>query len=210
MNNYRTKSAIAVQVVTIILICFLVAVISKVSLGINWDTVKLLPSVISIYTALHLIFVRWLWRKSWFSGWFVIIPDLQGTWRGQIRSCWSKENDSQESTTVEAYLVIRQTLRTIKVRVFTAESTSISRSAAIHIDEENGLKSLDYSYFNKPGTDFRDRSELHFGAASIEISLKPERTLKGDYWADRRTRGSMDFEFASSDLVERFPTKGTD
>ena len=48
-----------------------------------------------------------------------------------------------------------------------------------------------YCYQNEPGMDFREKSAIHYGTAIL--SLENPFTLKGEYYTDRNTTGSMYF-----------------
>lgn len=205
MKTYRLKSAIAVQVVTIILICTAVIIVRDISIGLNWDSISILTSVIGIYTIVHIIFVKWLWRLRIFSGWLVIAPNIQGTWKGEVETTWKDPSLNKSVSPVYAYLVIRQDLNKVHIAMFSLESSSQSLVAAIKIDEERGIKLLNYSYTNNPRAVVRDRSEIHHGAANLKIITKPDLRLVGDYWTDRKTTGSMKFEFISTRLIEAYP-----
>lgn len=205
MSTYRTKAAIAAQVIIIIVIYIVVFAINKVPFKLNWDAIRLVPSVVSIYAVLLLLFIKWFWRLSIFKHWLVLIPDLQGTWKGELRTTWRYENTQREPDPIEVYLVIKQNLYAMHITMYTKESASYSQAAATNINEESGIKSLHYIYSNQPKTDYRDRSQIHYGAANLLISLKPQSKIEGDYWTDRHSTGSMTLYFQSKELIDTFP-----
>jgi len=101
--------------------------------------------------------------------------------------------------------VIRQTLRTTNITMFTEESTSESDAAALCIDEEVGKQILSYSYSNVPKSTVRNRSEIHYGSARLRISLRSEKILEGEYWTDRKSTGHMKLTYYNKTKIERFP-----
>ena len=89
----------------------------------------------------------------------------------------------------EGTLDIKQTLTTVSVIFTTKESKSRSLSASI--DDIFGEKQLTYCYINQPKSEFRHRSEIHYGTAMITIS--DDGSLRGQYFTDRKTIGDMEF-----------------
>jgi len=201
MNTYRTKSAITVQIIAILLITIILIALSNTSIGLNVDSLRLLSGLISIYTMLYLVFIKWLWKWKVFKGWFVLVPNLQGTWKGTIVTT----SDKSKSSEIEVYLTVRQDLKHIHLTLFTEESSSRSLAATIEIDEKLGSKFLHYNYSNQPKALVRDRSEIHNGAACLRVITNPELRLEGDYWTDRKSTGSMNFSYLKKELLESFP-----
>ena len=78
--------------------------------------------------------------------------------------------------------------------MITGESKSKSLTASI--DEVLGEMQLTYCYLNTPKSEFRHRSEIHYGTAMIAIST-PQK-LEGQYYSDRKTNGDMRFEALNS------------
>lgn len=70
----------------------------------------------------------------------------------------------------------------------TEESSSKAISAKI-IDRD-GENVLTYTYINRPKTEVRDRSEIHYGTAILSITDNYE-ILEGVYYTDRNTAGDM-------------------
>ena len=66
-----------------------------------------------------------------------------------------------------------------------------SASLAASIDEILGEIQLTYCYLNTPKSAYRDRSEIHYGTATLSISNPKE--IDGQYYTDRKTIGDMHF-----------------
>jgi len=206
MTSVRTKVSLALQLGVGLLIWILLLKAQNIPMEINLKALSFLPTVFSIYALILVSFEKWIWQFEIFQGWFVIVPNLQGTWKGELVSTWENSESALSIAPIEAYLVIRQDLRNIHIKCFTAESMSVSLSAAIQIDEIKNLKTLDYSYSNKPIAEVRERSEIHYGAANLIIAKIPELKLEGDYWTDRKTIGRMRFKFHTKEEYDSFPS----
>jgi hypothetical protein len=204
MSSLRAQFAVGLQLFTFIIIWSILILVNEIPLRIDWDAIKLLPSVVSIYAILYLLFIKWLWRLSIFKNWLVIISDLQGTWKGEISTTWKYPETGSSLAPIQAYLVIRQTLRNAYITMYTVESVSHSDAAAVYIDEDRGIKLLSYSYSNVPRADVRDGSAIHYGSARLRIIKAPRFHLEGDYWTDRKSMGHMKFEFLQRRLVDEF------
>ena len=89
----------------------------------------------------------------------------------------------------KAVLEIRQTLMSVHITLTTDESKSNSLSASI--DEILGEMQLTYCYLNTPKSEFRHRSEIHYGTAMLSITNPA--SLDGQYYTDRKTTGDMSF-----------------
>ena len=108
----------------------------------------------------------------------VLIYDMSVThfWLGQFR----------ERT---AELIIRQSLLSVHITMVTGESKSKSLSASI--GEILGEVQLTYCYLNTPKSEYRNRSEIHYGTAMLSISNPKEIDVQ--YYTDQRTIWDMCF-----------------
>jgi hypothetical protein len=204
MESLRREVSIWFQLVLLITIWFLVLIASGAKLEFGWAAVAKLPDVVTIYLILLLIFSKWAWRWRLFRNWFVRIPDLQGTWRGILKSTWVDPATGRAIPEKPVILVIRQTLSSISCVMFTNESDCFSTAAQINEDDESGVFRLSYNYVNRPLASVRSRSEIHDGAAMLRIVSKPSMELKGEYFTSRRTTGELTVVFESKDLAEKF------
>src|SRR6266478_5517153 len=83
-----------------------------------------LSIVITIVLYAVMAFDLWLWKIPFLHGWFVKRPVIDGTWRVEIRSNWKDPATSAGIAPVEGYMIIRQTLSTLSLRLLTEESSS--------------------------------------------------------------------------------------
>lgn len=133
---------------------------------------------IGIAVLLAGIYEKFLWRINPFES----TPKLSKRYTGTFKS-------SYDLAVRSASLEIRQTLLSVHVTLISDESKSKSLSASI--DEILGEIQLTCCYLNTPKSEFRDRSEIHYGTATLSISNPKE--IDGQYYTDRKTTGDMHF-----------------
>lgn len=167
------------------------------------DVAKKFPQAITIYAIIVLLFTKWAWQWKIFRGWLVQIPDIQGTWKGSVISTWIDPSTGKNLDSIPAILAIRQSFNKIDCFLFTKESSSYSTAAEINIDQGGNLY-LNYNYTNRPKASVRERSEIHDGAAILQIIKTPSRSLKGEYWTSRKSTGEMRFQFKTKAIAEKF------
>lgn len=129
-------------------------------------------------TLLGVIYEKIIWKKDK----TLKIPVLKSKYTGILKS----EYDGKER---DAELHIKQTLFSIRVIMKTDESSSNSLSCSI--DNIYGEDILTYTYINTPKTEFRNRSEIHYGTAILK--LDEINQITGTYYTDRNTRGDLKF-----------------
>lgn len=186
------------------LIWLIIFFFKQPDLKINFDAIKLVPTAISVYVPLFLIFKKWMWKWSLLQGWLVPFPNLNGSWLGEIKSTW-KDSLGNTPPPIKAMLVIKQTFSTISCVMYTEEMDSFSTAAQIYEDDESGILRLSYNYISRTKQVVRDRSEIHDGAAILKIISQPERELLGDYWTSRKTTGDIKLKFYSKKRLEKLP-----
>jgi len=179
---------------------------SNGSIGISWQAFKSLPSVITIDLILWSIFVRWGWKLKILQGWLVPFPNLNGTWKGKVNSTWI-DPTTEQSSPIDAFLVIEQSFLTVSCTLYTKEMVSHSYAAEFIFDQDNSNVCLIFSYHSVPSAIVRDRSAVHYGTTLLQVSNKPHRILQGNYWTDRKSTGSLEFKFLSDALLDSYPNK---
>src|SRR5271157_4107806 len=136
MRNVKAEAVLWVQLGLLLSLWVIVLSVTGTKLVINWEAIKKLPDVVTLYLILSLIFTKWLWRLRVFRGWLVPFPDLAGTWEGEIRSTWKDPETDRHTPRIPVILVVRQTFSSIACAVFTKESESYSTAAQFSVDEE--------------------------------------------------------------------------
>lgn len=131
---------------------------------------------------------RWIWRIPGLAA-VHGIPNLNGTWIGEIRSMWKDPATGQVPAPVIAAIVIRQTYTAVSIRMFTDQSSSVSVAARIE-PEADGRINLMYVYRNEPRLSLQDRSRVHHGGVRFALGGAAD-VLEGAYWSDRDSKGEM-------------------
>lgn len=159
---------------------------------ISWAALTSNPNLYSVFgyagesigiaVVVMAIYERYLWRFNPFED----TPVLSKKYTGTLIS-------SYDGIRRDATLTIRQTLLSVHVTLISGESKSTSTFASIN--EVFGEKQLIYTYLNTPKSEFRSRSEIHFGTATLCVD-NPQK-LNGQYYTDRKTVGDMDFSAVS-------------
>lgn len=149
------------------------------------DYFGVLTTSITITAFIVTAFVSFAWRWRIFRGWFVPYPNLNGDWEGSI----TFDYEGKERTR-KIKMQIKQTFTCIIVDLVTNESKSKNFCGSFNIDKNREIKQLIYSYLNEPDVKYRDRSPLHYGTTKLDI-LPDNKTMEGEYWTDRGTKGSI-------------------
>lgn len=165
-----------------------------IHIGGTWvKVVSALPLVVVVAFA---VFDNWLWEIEAVRR-LAGRPQLNGTWRGDLTSLQSDDDGREvQHEPIPIYLVVEQTFLTIRICLLSAESKSRSIGALL---ERHGAQdyTVYYHYTNLPGLRARGGSPAHAGGARVEAGgINPSR-LEGEYWTDRRTRGTFSVVRAS-------------
>jgi hypothetical protein len=169
----------------------------------DWLLFKLLSTVVAADYFVWVVFVKWAWKWSIWQNWLVPFPDLNGTWKGFIRSNWVNLETGQQLSPIPALLVIKQSFSRTTCRLMTAESSSESFAESFEIEPDSGAKLFVYSYRNEPKPSVKKRSEPHEGTAKLRVCKDKKLRLEGKYWNDRSqpVSGEMEFDFWKSQQV---------
>ena len=205
MEKINNTVKIHTQILTFLIIWAIILLVSKTYNPLDlWSAVKQIPQAISVYALVGIVFTKWIWRWKIFQRWLIKIPDLQGTWRGELKSDWIDPATGKNVTPIPIVLVVRQTFSSISCMLMTEESISYSTTANINYISGGEDLYLTYNYTNRPKMTIRDRSAIHDGAAILKIIKTPFFSLEGEYWTSRKTRGEMVLIFKSKSPLEKF------
>ena len=171
---------------------------------LSWAFIKPSSIVVGVISFIVIIFKKYVWAWSICRGWYVKRPDIRGTWKVELRGSWVDPNTGNGIEPIIGYAVVRQTLTNLSLRLMTTESRS--KLIAHSIDqEEDGLFRLAGIYRNEPRIELQGvRSDIHYGAFSLEIHGQPVESLEGHYWTDRETRGVMMLHNRKLNLYETY------
>lgn len=171
-------------------VLFWLSLLAIRGVALSWEILLPFGAVVSAVSVVMLVFDVWAWKLPLVRGFLIKRPVLYGTWKTELQSDWIDPDTNEGIPTIHCYTVIRQTASTLSIRLVTPESRSETVSAGIE-GCGDGTFEINCSYRNKPRSMFRYRSEVHYGALLLTAeNLTPNR-LDGEYWTDRKTRGSL-------------------
>lgn len=157
-----------------------------------------------------LVILVGFFEQSWWSwpllqGRLVHRPDLRGTWRVELKSNWVNPDTGKNPASIICYVVIRQTLTSLSIRLLTEESSSSTLTSSV-VREDDGVFTVAAVYRNEPRLDaeIRRRSNVHNGAMVVRVHGEPPKSLSADYWTDRNTTGTMTMTDRVPELYGRF------
>jgi SMODS-associating 2TM, beta-strand rich effector domain len=153
------------------------------------DLLRPVSTVTSVVVLLSVAFELWLWKLPFLHGWLVKRPVIEGTWRTELRSNY-QDASGATSPPVQGYMVIRQTLLNLSLRLLTQESSSHLVGTEI-VCSADGLYCVSGVYRNEPRYQDRSHSPIHYGAVWLQVTDKPVQVLEGHYWTDRNTAGEL-------------------
>lgn len=159
--------------------------------------------VVTVVSVALILWERFLWRCWPFNPLLTTRPNLKGTWKGELLSTYEDPATGQGRGAIEVYIVVRQTYSVIDVRLFSAESSSISLSGSFTADSA-GLYTLASVYRNTPAMLQRDHSVGGNGGLLLYVRGRPIHQLDGEYWTERKTSGQMLFKKRSNKEAHDF------
>ena len=206
MKNIKIKTALWVLLALSFLL-FYVIYLLRGSPNFNLSTIfNILPKVVSIDLVIYWLFVGFLWKLPIFKNWLVPFPNLNGTWKGHIRTTWTDPETGERPGPIPAILTIKQSFLNISCVMRTAEMTSRSLTSSFVLDKENQLERLVYTYDSNPIETVKERSPQHCGTMSFNIVKEQKKNkLAGGYWTGRKTTGDIEMSFWKKERIDSFP-----
>lgn len=143
-------------------------------------------SLLSIFSILYWGFCKFLWKTKPITK-FTGIPNLNGDWEGKLISSYI-DPKTNKNFVLDMTVEIVQDWNSISIKSTFPESTSYSKTASLHTNEQKGII-LGFSYRNdsmKVDIDSREFSGYN------ELTYK-NNTLEGVYFANRNdgTHGTI-------------------
>lgn len=202
MKNLNIRYFCWVAVLLTLVTVAVSAVAFKVPVQEGKPLLKIASTAVTVDLLAWFVFSKWGWRWSFFHGWLVPFPNLNGTWDGEIASNWVNPETGKRIGNIPAVLTIRQDFTRISVTMTTGESSSTSFGESFEIDGDSDEKRLIYSYSNQPKAGVSDRSAPHKGTTEFRVLGQEARMLEGHYWNDRSqpVSGDLVFRFRSRDI----------
>lgn len=205
MRNVMIKSSLFLLVGISAAAWFSLAYFSGLDLSKVKDFFGLVPKVVTIDLLVVALFVKWGWKLRIFRGWLVSFPNLNGSWIGYIYSDWQNPKTGEKPPPIPVMLTVNQSFFHISCMMRTSEMESASYSEAFLINPERQIKNVAYSYTSKPRLSLNERSIPHDGTAVFKIIEKPKKKLVGRYWTERLTKGEIDLQYHSKELLDDLP-----
>ncbi len=133
-------------------------------IGISVSAVSLL----SVFAMLYFIFCKFVWKMKLVAK-FTGVPNLNGDWQGTLVSSHINP-ETNKKTVLDMTMVIIQDWNSISIRSTFPKSSSYSKTASLHINEQKGIV-LGFSYRN---------DSMNVDIDSREFSGYNELTYKND------------------------------
>lgn len=165
------------------------------------DFLKPLSIVVMVDAFIVSIFVKWLWKLKLLYPWFVPFPDLNGTWKGVLKSNWICPNTGKKPNEIPTILTINQTFTNVSCVMRTGEMCSESFTSGFIINLETDSTHIVYSYKSDPKADIKYRSAPHFGTAKLSV-VNNQLILDGEYWSSRETTGTIHLKFWKKEKLD--------
>lgn len=187
----------APQLNVIVGVVFAVWAIALIATGthIHVQFFKPFSLVTATVGAVLTLFDRFAWPWRVWQGWLVRRPNLKGTWRVTLRPVGGQP--------IDGFMVVRQTLTSLSLRLLTAESASVTVASNIML-EPDGTAALAAVYRADPRLGVRDRSQIHYGALYATLSAAPPLEVVGHYWTDRNSSGELRLHSRRERLLSTF------
>ena len=96
MESIKKEARLWACVILILLLWAAVLEATRTPLSIaNLEALEKLPDVVTLFLLITFAFKKWWWRWKVFKGWLVRVPDLEGTWEGELHSTWINPETAQ-------------------------------------------------------------------------------------------------------------------
>ena len=170
---------------------------------LTWDHAKPYYLTLAAVTSCLWLFDRYIWR-IWPIHKFVQRPDLNGTWRVSLQSSYRAPSSEEPVPAVKGFAVIRQTFRSISIRLMTEQAESFLVASSFDI-QSDGTTFVYGAYQSDPSIHLRSGiSEIHYGSFRYKVIGRPPNQLIGHYWTDRNTNGSILFADRKEVFLDSF------
>ena len=192
MSALRRESLVWGLVLAVALTLFVVYRVEKPENITPISVLVIIESTVTIIGFVYAIFIGFAWHQPIFKGWLVRVPDVRGTWRGQVVPL---NTEGQQATPIPCQLVIRQRLFSVSCVLQTMGARSQSFAGNAYLDEDSGEERLVYVYRTNPKLADRVSNASHDG--STILTLTKTDVLVGTYFTDRCTRGELALKLVS-------------
>lgn len=161
-------------------------------------------STLGLITLIFL-FINYIGWKLIIFKWLINVPNLSGRYEGVLIS--SFENSDGSKVRKKCIMEIKQNASSIHIHSYfgdfdSLESTSSSYSVSEHLIEDNdGIFKLYYIFTNETEI-LQAQLNNHIGTSKFRY-YKDIKTLKGDYYNQRKNNGTIEVVFQQKKLLGR-------
>lgn len=153
----------------------------------------------------HYCFEHYLWRCKWLRPLIVKVPNLHGTWKGNLQSSWVDPKTGKKLEPIDIMVYIKQSFSSISVEIHTDKMISTSYIAGFRTDPDSGLQELCYTYSSKAHLATRENNPWHDGTTKLTIYESTNPFLTGEYWTARKTVGTLKMNRISTSIERNIP-----
>lgn len=164
------------------------------------DILRKVSSSTMLVLLFHYCFENYLWRCKWLRPLIVKVPNLHGTWKGNLQSSWIDPETGNALAPIDITVYIKQSFSSISVEIHTDKMISTSYIAGFRTDSETGLQELCYTYSSKAHLATRENNPWHDGTTKLTIYEGQSICLTGEYWTARKTIGTLSMNRISTSI----------
>lgn len=152
-------------------------------------------TALSISTVAFGFFSRMTWTSPRLSKWLGR-PIVHGLWRGNLDTSYNAEEGAPPPR-IEIAFVVRQTYLSLSIDSFTRNQDGESKVEALLQSSKNETTRIGYIY--ELSKQYQGKSTRTSGAGELKL-LEAGKRLKGLYWTNSPTQGSIELEFVTRDI----------
>lgn len=151
-------------------------------------------SSISIVTIAFGFFVRRKWKSPRLAKWLGR-PIVHGLWRGHLCTNY-QDPDGKPRPAIEIAFVIKQTYLSLSIESFTKDQEGESKVEALLQNDKTDSARICYIFELR--RQYKGENKLTMGSGELRL-LNMGTWLKGHYWTNSPTQGSLELELVSRD-----------
>jgi len=140
-------------------------------------------------------FSRMTWTSPSLSKWLGR-PIVHGLWRGTLETSYDAKEGAPPPR-IEIAFVVRQTYLSLSIDSFTRNQDGESKVEALLQSSKNGTTRIGYIY--ELSKLYQGKSSRTSGAGELKL-LEAGKRLRGHYWTNSPTQGSIELEFVTRDI----------
>jgi len=107
-----------------------------------WDYIIPLSTVVLLDSIFLYFFIKRIWKWKKLYPWLIPFPNLNGTWKGHIKSTWVNPTTGKSPAPIPVILTIKQSFINVSCVMRTEEMESYSFVSDFVIDRDNQILRL--------------------------------------------------------------------